>query len=993
MGLRPTKDDEDAECISSLQAKAPAPPGRNSSWLNVGQALSPANSATKAGNGTADYTFTYNADTIPHLTGITNTIGTAEKYTFNYSSGTLTAPFTPATNYGTWKFLSSIANNIPLTTSFTYDSAGSGELDKVTFPYGGYIRWAYAPFTYSGARTLREVSGGRFLAMSTGATELTYGIAFDPTANSIFHSWGLVDDPDGHSEKAWSFDTVATDPGFALANSAQSRLQHSTTTGETMAQPFFSLDAVGNPYVSELYTTVDYGNPTSLAKETTQTVDQYGNVTQMQTYGFGPVGGSLPLLRTYTNTYLGTSAYKSLYIYNRLLTSTVTDGTNTTTLVTNTYDQTTPAAATGINEHSSQYGTTWMTRGNPTTVVSPSGTIVYGYDIAGNVIIANTNGRSTSSTINTTTNYAAPSQITTISLSSSMSYTAALGVNSATGPNGDNLAIAYDANNRPHTTTAPTGAVTTFTYNDSATPPNKIATTNGHWVQTNMDGFGRPIRTITGNGTTTVSTVDTQYVPCGCSPIGKVGQTSAPYAPNGAVYWTTNTYDGLGRTTQMELPDGSITHYSYSGNTVTVTDPANKTKTFTMDALGNLTQVQEPDPTLGTVSTNYTYDMLNHLTNVSMPRGSNTQTRTFNYLTGTTVGIDLLSATNPENGTVTYTYNSDHTLHTKTDAKGQVFTYSYDSYKRLTQIMVGTTVLRTFIYDTNTLDERLLHQYTQGRLVAVQNSAFTPQGYLAGQGGSNVTVPSSIQFIEMYNYTPSGLVMGKKLRAQETFKWYVNNVLQTSNQNLNMDGTYTYDTGGEGKVAVGELSEPPTSFNGTNTVLNPGHTYTYSFDAMIRPTGLKDQNNNTLVNNVTYNAANQLLTFNTETRQYNNLNQMTRLTITGAQPLDISYNFPAGTNNGKISTQTDNLSAETVTYQYDSLNRLLSRHQQPILERNLRLRRLRKSPVKDRHRRRADSLAISHRIKQSHRRPELRQQRQPNLRTARLNTATTQKTE
>ena len=178
---------------------------------------------------------------------------------------------------------------------------------------------------------------------------------------------------------------------------------------------------------------------------TTQTVDQYGNVTQMQTYGFGPVGGSLPLLRTYTNTYLGTSAYKSLYIYNRLLTSTVTDGTNTTTLVTNTYDQTTPATATGINEHSSQYGTTWMTRGNPTTVVSPSGTIVYGYDVAGNVIIANTNGRSTSSTINTTTNYAAPSQITTISLSSSMSYTAALGVNSATGPNGDNLAIAYDA--------------------------------------------------------------------------------------------------------------------------------------------------------------------------------------------------------------------------------------------------------------------------------------------------------------------------------------------------------------------------------------------------------------------------------------------------------------------------------------------------------------------------------------------------------------------
>ena len=39
---------------------------------------------------------------------------------------------------------------------------------------------------------------------------------------------------------------------------------------------------------------------------------------------------------------------------------------------------------------------------------------------------------------------------------------------------------------------------------------------------------------------------------------------------------------------------------------------------------------------------------------LTVPRGSNTQTRTFNYNVGTTVGIDLLSATNPENGTVTY---------------------------------------------------------------------------------------------------------------------------------------------------------------------------------------------------------------------------------------------------------------------------------------------------------------------------------------------------
>src|ERR1700682_217512 len=110
------------------------------------------------------------------------------------------------------------------------------------------------------------------------------------------------------------------------------------------------------------------------------------------------------------------------------------------------------------------------------------------------------------------------------------------------------------------------------------------------------------------------------------------------------------------------------------------------------------------DPALGTVTTNYTFDILNHLTQVSMPRGSNTQTRTFNYLSGSTVTGLLLSVTAPESGTTTYTYNTNHTLATMTDAKGQQFSYSYDSLNRVTQISVGGNVVRTFIYDTNTLD-------------------------------------------------------------------------------------------------------------------------------------------------------------------------------------------------------------------------------------------------------------------------------------------------
>ena len=97
----------------------------------------------------------------------------------------------------------------------------------------------------------------------------------------------------------------------------------------------------------------------------------------------------------------------------------------------------------------------------------------------------------------------------------------------------------------------------------------------------------------------------------------------------------------------------------------------------------------------GMLLTGYTYDQLNHLTLVSMPRstagGPVTQTRTFVY-TPTTYStlippaLWLTSATNPENGTVSYTYNADGTLASKLDANGNTETYSYDSYQRLTGI-------------------------------------------------------------------------------------------------------------------------------------------------------------------------------------------------------------------------------------------------------------------------------------------------------------------
>ncbi len=569
-----------------------------------------------------------------------------------------------------------------------------------------------------------------------------------------------------------------------------------------------------------------------------------------------------------------------------------------------------------MTQHDSTFNTSFTYRGNATSTNTPTSTVIRTFDIGGNVVTSKTNGvtTTTNTSTNSSTNYAAPGTLTTNSLTSSLQWSSFLGVSQATGPNGDVASMIYDSTARPSQSTSPYGAVTTYTYADSASPPYHQATTNNHWVQSQLDGFGRTVRAVTGytsgSTNTTVSTVDTVYAPCGCSPMGKVSQVSLPYAPNGTEYWTTYTYDAIGRTTKVTLADGSATTYSYQGNTVAVTDAAGNVKIFTMDAFGNLITVQETDPSLGAVTTTYTYDVLNHLTAVSMPRGTNNQPRTFSYNSGNTVTGLLQSATNPKNGTVTYVYNSNNLLTSKTDAKNQQIQYTYDTYNRLTQVShfpvkghaEDTTQRVNYYYDTNPLDTtHTFSNYTSGRIAAV------------AYGPADLTAAPT--FAEWYNYQISGLVATKRLQVNQAYVVQWPSVTDGSTS-LNLDAAYTYDSGGEGKIA--SVAYPSS-----------GPTYTYSFDQMYRPSGLKDQNNNTDVNNVIYNAASQLTSISylgiNESRTYNTLNQLTALSATQGSTVIVnkSYSYPAAANIGKITSQTDNISGEVVQYTYDSLNRLL----------------------------------------------------------------------
>ena len=88
---------------------------------------------------------------------------------------------------------------------------------------------------------------------------------------------------------------------------------------------------------------------------------------------------------------------------------------------------------------------------------------------------------------------------------------------------------------------------------------------------------------------------------------------------------------------------------------------------------------------------------------------------------------------------------------------------------------------------------------------------------------------------------------------------------------------------------------------------------------------MTDQNNNSLVSGVTYNAASKLLTLSgtvvVESRTYN-LNQ--QLTELYSSSYHFRYNYSATKNNGRVQSMTDVASGGTVTYAYDTLNRLIT---------------------------------------------------------------------
>jgi hypothetical protein len=365
------------------------------------------------GNGSADYTFTYNTDSpVPHLTGIANSIGTAETYTLTYASSSLGPPFGTDPTYSglTTTLLAGMTVPTANAWQFGYDSAGAGELLSAISPYGGELSWNYASFAYIGSRSLREVSARYVAADSAHATQWTYGVG----------------------SKTWSFLNASGTPAWemGLLSELVEKPSPSSSTIFRDTTSTWSQDPAGNSYISTTVKVIDEGTSNQQTAKTTMTLDQYGNVTQSVIY---PYNNTSTPLNTYSTFNYSRTSYS--YGYNLLASTVLTTGGTNKTLVTNYYGSTTApscsSTSTGpgtptyeFDTSQAYYAVPWIS--GSVTPVKTSCQQYYSWGLPW--ISSDTTGQSTTITANATTNYAAPGTVTTQIYSQNVSYNSWLGM-------------------------------------------------------------------------------------------------------------------------------------------------------------------------------------------------------------------------------------------------------------------------------------------------------------------------------------------------------------------------------------------------------------------------------------------------------------------------------------------------------------------------------------------------------------------------------------
>jgi RHS repeat-associated protein len=714
----------------------------------------------------------------------------------------------------------------------------------------------------------------------------------------------------------------------------QSEVKTSGGTSKAKSVIGYTTDGGGEPQVANIVT-YDDATPTANQTKVDFDYDSYGNVTNTREYGFQQSGSFVVRRRTH-NVYKTDTGYVNAYLRSLVTETDVYDSqaNDSVPVAKTTYAYDDYAAMGGMENyggttyavgHLSSYDTTVTVRGNVTAVTNytdvntPTSITHYRkIDIFGNVVKEEltccnvqtvTTDESNGFGIITEVKKGDPSG-TTLTTQYESDFNTSL-QKRVTNPNGLVTEVtSRDAALRPTTVTLPalSGTIAptrTASYNDSTLTVSKSlnytddGTSKTVTDTTTTDGWGRVIeqRNVYGGQ------VNTEY-----DQMGRVSRVSNPFTAGGTPsYWTSYSYDALGRQTTVTLPDTQTVTTAYSGNSVTVTDQVNRQTQRLTDGLGRLITVNEQDSSGSlTQATNYTYDVLNNLTQVNQGN----QLRSYRYdamsrLTGEKIP-EQGDPTQASQWTTTYTYTDFNQVATRTDARGVVTSYMYDSLHRLTQVSYNT-----------------VNGVTTAPTVSYTYDSDSTYGVTAAGHLLRVNVGSDYQ--ERYTFDPL---------------YRTASVIRTI-------GTRTYTTAYNRYNQAGQVTQMTYP---SARVLNVGHDSAGRLDSLYEPPPGGNGVPINYLTSVSYNVAGQVtddVLGNGVTEQYGY--DAARLQLTSqkagtASPytnrLDLTYTYNAtssgqfgvGTTSGNPGqllsvSGTINGATESASYTYDNLGRLLTSSQ------------------------------------------------------------------
>ncbi len=633
------------------------------------------------------------------------------------------------------------------TWTYSYDSTDH-RLVSITDTYDREVSFTWSHFYIT---SLSGVSGS--LPYPEVISEITFpdgtkaSYEFDPAPTSSGPSTGKVQRLVAVRWKN-SSDTVIDSKTYHYENTSFPNALTGITDNRGVRVSTYAYDNFGRAISTEGAAgtnkyTVEYG--TSGNHITRRITNPLGRST---IYKYSQVGSSsfdIQLAEVDGEASSNCVASNSSYTYdanNNIETTTDEEGRITTYVRDSKGRPTKITEATGTAEERLTTVTWHATENVPVSITYPNLTVAYTYDTA---------GRLTGVTETDTTTHTAPYSTNGQTRSWGYGYTSAGKLSSVDGPlsgTSDTVQYGYDSagnltsvtNELGHQTTVlgvnlrgqPThiqdenGISTTLSYNDNGWLKTVVSDPSGIGATTDFtyDAVGQVIRVQTSSGQTLDYTYDdarrltsvenskAERIDYTHDLMGNVTQIQVKSTFGWIQYEQQRIYDELGRLLRTIGANTRIWKYAYNklGELEQITDPREKVWTGGYDALGRLLQTQSPSS--AQIALRYEGGNYN-LGQYIDPRGVTTQ---FVYN-----GFgEVIQETSPDIGSVTYVRDPRGLIFSRTDGRGLVTNYQYDSADRLTHVLYPSAPNENVILS---YDSVLAGNKGIGRLTSRQDEA------------------------------------------------------------------------------------------------------------------------------------------------------------------------------------------------------------------------------------------------------------------------------